>query len=69
MRKGKDKISQILDRYEKWTSNLISILQEIQNLYGYLSKDDLEKISEKTKIPLSKIYSIVTFYKNLHLEE
>lgn len=69
MRKEKDKIDTLLEKYEKQMSNLIPILQEIQNLRGYLRKEDLVKISQKTKIPLAKIYGAVTFYKNFHLKD
>ncbi len=69
MRKEKNTIDPILSRYKKHPSNLIPILQEIQNFRSYLTKDDLTKISQKINIPLSIVYGVVTFYKNLNLKD
>jgi len=69
MKKEKIKIDDIIEKYEKRMSNLVPILQEIQNLYGYLPKEALEKISQETKISLTKIYGVVTFYKKFRLKD
>lgn len=42
--------------------NLIPILQEIQNTYGYLSEDTIVSVSKHFDLPTSKIYGIATFY-------
>lgn len=47
---------------------LIPILQEIQQEYGYLAADILTVMSEKTGIPISRIYGVATFYEQFHLE-
>ena len=47
--------------------NLIGILQEIQSEAGYLKKERLVEVSEKFDIPLSRIYSIATFFKSFSL--
>jgi len=49
-------------------SNLIGALQEIQAKFGYLPRSALEKISQRTKIPLSRIYGVVTFYAQFYTE-
>jgi len=43
-------------------SDIIPILQFVQDIYGYLPCDALEFVSKKTHIPLSRIYGISTFY-------
>ncbi len=48
--------------------SLIPILQGAQDLYGYLPADVLMAIAEATRIPLSKIYGVVTFYAQFSLE-
>ena len=40
----------------------ILILQQVQELVGYLPYFALNTISRETDIPLSKLYSIITFY-------
>lgn len=47
--------------------SLISILQEAQDIYGYLAPEVLKAIAEATRVPLSKIYGIVTFYAQFSL--
>jgi NADH-quinone oxidoreductase subunit E len=49
-------------------SDLIPILQQIQKEYGYLPPDVLLEASKKTGIPASRIYGVVTFYEQFHLE-
>jgi len=48
-------------------TNLIGILQNIQRKFGFLKKTQLEKISQKYNIPLSRIYSLATYYKSFSL--
>lgn len=51
------------------TSNdLIPILQQIQNQYGYLPKEVLTEMSKRSGIPASRIYGVATFYEQFHLE-
>lgn len=70
MRKQKidiTKIEPVLQKYKNKKGALIPILQEIQEIYGYLPKESLEEISKSTKIPASKIYGVVTFYSQFYL--
>lgn len=48
--------------------DLIPILQQIQKEYGYLPPDVLLEVSKKTGIPAGRIYGVVTFYEQFHLE-
>jgi NADH:ubiquinone oxidoreductase subunit E len=48
--------------------NLIMMLQAIQRRYNYLPKATLTYLSEKTEVPLSRIYGIATFYATFSLE-
>lgn len=41
---------------------LIPVLQDIQEAFGYLPRESIETISEKMKIPASKIYGVASFY-------
>lgn len=58
----------ILSKYSQPTpSDLIPILQQIQDAYGYLPQNVLNEITAGTRIPLSKIYGVVTFYSQFSL--
>ncbi len=58
----KKKISNILYQYKYDKNNLISILQEIQELFGYLSKMIIYYLSEQLKISPAEVYGTATFY-------
>lgn len=61
------KIDKILEKYEREAGGLIPILQEVQETCGYLPEGILTYVSERSKVPLSKIYGIVTFYAQFSL--
>ena len=42
--------------------NLIPVLQEIQNTFGYLSEEAIISVGKHFDLPTSKIYGIATFY-------
>jgi NADH:ubiquinone oxidoreductase subunit E len=58
----------IEDEYGSDKENLIMMLQAIQRHYNYLPKPGLSYVSEKTGVPLSRIYGIATFYSTFSLE-
>jgi NADH-quinone oxidoreductase subunit E len=55
-------IDEIIDRYDGDPCMLIPMMQDIQAHYGYLPAAELRALSEKLKIPLSRVYSVATFY-------
>jgi NADH-quinone oxidoreductase subunit E len=58
----------ILEKYGKVRGSLISILQQTQDIHGYLSMDAINYISEKTGIAPAKIFGVATFYTQFRLE-
>ena len=48
--------------------DLIPILQEIQEAYGYLPSAVLRWVSERTGIPTSRMYGVITFYAQFYTE-
>lgn len=59
---------EILNKYPGKEQYILPILQDIQREYNYIPKDVLEALSEHLEIPLSKLYSMATFYKALSLK-
>ena len=58
----------VLDKYAKVPGSLITILQQAQEIYGYLSVDVINHISEATGIKPAKIYGVATFYAQFRLK-
>ena len=48
---------------------LLNILHEVQDKEGYLSEKSLKEISREYDIPISKLYSVATFYTMLKIEK
>lgn len=57
------KVDQLIEKYRHERSAYITLLQDINNEYRYLPEEALKRVSEKTEIPLSELYSLATFYK------
>ncbi len=47
---------------------LIPVLQEVQEVEGYLSRDSVQRIGESLGLPASKIYGVATFYNQFRFE-
>lgn len=63
------KVDSILKKYNNNESWLVMILQDVQDEYNYLPADTIKCVAEKLDIPLSKVYSVATFYSSLSLTE
>ena len=56
-------IQSVLSRYPDATEDqLITLLQEVQDACGYLSRDAILSIGRHIDMPASKIYGVATFY-------
>lgn len=60
-------VEEILKKYQDQQGALIPVLQEAQAIFGYLPEEVLALISKRLKIPLSRIYGVVTFYAQFYL--
>ncbi|MBP6492377.1 MAG: NADH-quinone oxidoreductase subunit NuoE [Clostridia bacterium] len=58
----------VMEKYAKTPGSLITILQKAQDIYGYLSMDAINYISEQTGIKPAKIYGVATFYSQFRLK-
>lgn len=64
----KQRFAELIDSYRGKKGNVIPVLQQTQEIFGYLPKDVLIMISNELDIPISRIYGVVTFYAQFHLE-
>ena len=58
----------VLAKYGNIEGSLITILQQAQGIYGYLSLSVMDYISQKTGIKAAKIYGVATFYTQFRLK-
>jgi NADH:ubiquinone oxidoreductase subunit E len=65
----KEEIKSILKSYDKENVNVISILQEIQEVYRYIPPHFIFYLSKKLKIPPAEIYSVATFYTQFRFKD
>jgi len=61
-------LAPVIEQYKNIPGSLIGILQKAQGIYGYLSMDCIQYISDKTGIKPAKIYGVITFYAQFRLE-
>lgn len=48
-------------------SQLMHVMQEAQNIYGYLPFEIQQKIAEGMNVPMEKVYGVATFYAQFAL--
>lgn len=64
----RERFTQLLEEYHGKKGNVIPVLQHAQEIFGYLPKSVLIEISKELDIPISRIYGVITFYAQFHLE-
>lgn len=62
------KMQEILNTYKQEKDNLIQILNEVQEYYGYVPEKAQLAISEYLSIPMAEIYGVITFYSRFTLK-
>jgi len=62
-------MEQILEKYQNaQRDSLIPILQEVQDIEGWLSEASLIRIGQHLELPVSKIYGVATFYNQFRFK-
>lgn len=61
-------IEKILSTYSQDKSNLIQILNEVQETYGYIPELVQLEISKYLNMPMAEIYGVATFYSRFTLK-
>src|SRR5215469_12825542 len=56
------KTDAIIERIGTKRNNIIPLLQAIQNEFGYLPSEAIERVYEKTEIDRAQLISVSTFY-------
>ncbi|MFP4082301.1 MAG: NAD(P)H-dependent oxidoreductase subunit E [Candidatus Aminicenantes bacterium] len=62
-----EKLVEIIETHSGKQGALLNLLLEVQENYNYLPKEVLAEISSSLDIPLSRLYSVATFFKDFSL--
>ena len=66
---GKDEFLEVLcEKYQPIKDNLIQMLNEVQEYYGYIPMRAQKAFSEYLKTPMAEIYGVITFYSRFTLK-
>ncbi len=61
------KLKGVIDKYCDDQSRLMMVMQEAQDIYGYLPFEVQQMIADGMNVPLEKVYGIATFYSQFSL--
>ena len=64
----REETKNILTKYEKDKSNLIQVLNEVQEHFGYIPSKAQMEISEYLGMEMAEIYGVITFYSRFTLK-
>jgi NADH:ubiquinone oxidoreductase subunit E/NAD-dependent dihydropyrimidine dehydrogenase PreA subunit len=64
----RDKVDEIINRYEGGRESLVPILQGVTNEFNWLPPEMLMRVAEVKQIPIEHILRIATFYKAFSLK-
>lgn len=63
-----EEFEKMLEEYRTRGGNIISLLQETQEVFGYVPKEAVSYYSSELRIPSSRIYGVATFYSQFRLK-
>ena len=64
---SEEHLNEILSSYEGRGDELIPILQQVQQVFGYLPEPAMKKIAKFLKLPESTVFGVGTFYAQFKL--
>jgi len=66
---GPSVVDEILRRFPRISSSdVIPLLQAVQQRCGYLPREVLEVIAKRTRVSLTRIYGVATFYERFRFQ-
>lgn len=61
-------LDSILEERRSQPHQLIEVLQDVQENYGYISEESMRTVSNELGIPLMEVYRVASFYKAFALQ-
>jgi len=62
-----ERLNEILSSYEGREDELIPVLQQVQQVFGYLPEPAMKKIARFFRLPESTVFAVGTFYAQFRL--
>ncbi len=62
-----DALVKLLTKYKESEGNLITLLQDTQEEFGYVPREAVHWFSRELDVPESRFFGIATFYAQFHL--
>ena len=63
-----EQLEQVIAKHKDEKGALMPVLQEAQNIFGYVPQDVQQMIAEGLGVSLSEVYGVATFYSQFSLE-
>ncbi len=63
----RSRVRKLAREWEDQEGNLIMILHAIQNEFGYVPRGVANELAKEMKIPMARIYEVITFYHYFRL--
>lgn len=57
-----DKLKEVCTSFNNEPGELINVLHKAQGIFGYLPAEVQEIVAHELKVPVAKVYGVVTFY-------
>lgn len=61
-------LEEILEGRRSQPNQLIEVLQDVQQNYGYVSQEAMQVVSQGLGVPLIEVYRVASFYKAFRLK-
>ncbi len=65
--KQQEKLNEVINASKHDKSLLMAVMQQAQEIYGYLPMEVQTRIAEGMDVPLEKVYGVATFYAQFSL--
>lgn len=66
-RSQREKLNEVFEKYKDTPGKLMPVLQEAQDIYGYLPYEIQQRISNALNISISDVYGVASFYSQFNL--
>ena len=63
------KLQEVIAAHKHDKSYLMAVMQQAQDIYGYLPMEVQNMIAEGMEVPLEKVFGVATFYAQFSLSQ
>lgn len=60
-------LKEVIAKYQGVEGNLMPVMQQAQEIYGYLPEEVQKMIADGLNVPLTSVYGVSTFYSQFNL--